>query len=106
MSKQLIERIDACITDMQAVYNSCDELAVEEIALHVASELAECRDATRELLAIVRDILPDDHSDYGDGRRCDECGMPRERPDQTECENDECYYVRIRAAIAKAEGRT
>ena len=60
--------------------------------------------AHEELLSIVKDILPDDHSDYSDGERCDECGMRRESSDQTECDVPGCWYVRVREAIAKAEG--
>ena len=61
--------------------------------------------AAPELLSIVKDILPDDHSDYSDGERCDECGTRRESSDQTECDVPGCWYVRVREAIRKAEGR-
>lgn len=58
-----------------------------------------------DLLSIVKDILPDDHSDYSDGERCDECGTRRESSDQTECNVPGCWYVRVREAIAKATGK-
>ena len=53
----IIERIDACITDMQAVCNSCDELAVEEIAQHVADELAVAKSIVTDLLAACNAVV-------------------------------------------------
>jgi len=50
----LVKRIDACITDMQAVCNNNGDDVVEEIAEHVADELAVCRDVAKELLAAVQ----------------------------------------------------
>ena len=57
-----------------------------------------------DLLGIVKDILPEYHDDYADGRRCDECGTEKATPEQTQCDVPGCWYVRIREAIAKAEG--
>lgn len=57
--------------------------------------------AAPDLLKIAIDILPE-CDDYGDGRHCDECGTAKSQPDQTQCDVPGCFYVRIRAAIAKA----
>ena len=47
----IIELIDACITDMQAICNSNgDQDTVEEIAVHVADELAIAKQAATDLL--------------------------------------------------------
>jgi len=59
--------------------------------------------AAPDLLEIARDILPEGN-DYSDGTHCDECGTPRETPEQNQCDVPGCFYTRIRAAIARAEG--
>ena len=56
-----------------------------------------------ELLSIVRDILPG-VDDYADGLHCNECGTAKAQPNQERCDVPGCFYVRIRAAIAKATG--
>jgi hypothetical protein len=86
----VVKRIDACITDMQTICNTADDDTVEEIAFHVADELAESRDVAKELLAACKQAV----------KEHDENGWPK----QTHADSCCCGMCLCRAAIAKAEG--
>jgi hypothetical protein len=54
----IVDRIDACITNMQAIANSTRREG-EEIAVHTADELAECRDVAKDLLSAGKAFVED-----------------------------------------------